>query len=147
MSDKYFVDTNILMYAHDRLAGAKHEKAKALVEKLWATRSGALSTQVLQELCVNIRRKTKHPPSAAETRDLVSDYLRWDVVVNTANSTVEALDVETRHQVSFWDALIIHAAHVAGATILYSEDLSDGQMYGSVRVVNPFSADASTSPR
>lgn len=140
MSDKYFVDTNILMYAHDRLAGPKHEKAKALVEELWTTRSGVLSTQVLQELCVNIRRKTKRPPSAAETRDLVSDYLRWEIVVNTPNSTVEALDLEARHHVSFWDALIIHAANVAGATILYSEDLSDGQTYGSVRVINPFNA-------
>jgi predicted nucleic acid-binding protein len=140
MSDKYFVDTNILMYAHDRLAARKHEKAKALVGELWNARSGVLSTQVLQEFCVNIRKKTKHPPTTSETRDIVSDYLRWEVVVNTADATIEALDLETRFQVSFWDALIIHAANVAGATILYSEDLSDGQVYGSVRAINPFNA-------
>jgi predicted nucleic acid-binding protein len=107
-----------------------------------STRSGALRTQVLQELLVNIRRKTKHPLSTAETLDLLSDYLRWEGVVNTADSTVEAFDLEARYQVSFWDALIIHAAYIAGATILFSEDLSDGQRYGSIRVVNPFNADA-----
>lgn len=51
MSDRYFVDTNILMYAHDASAGLKHERAKALLEELWRARSGVLSTQILQELC------------------------------------------------------------------------------------------------
>lgn len=57
MSDRYFVDTNILMYAHDSAAGDKHTRAKALVEELWQNRSGVVSTQVLQELAVNLRRK------------------------------------------------------------------------------------------
>jgi predicted nucleic acid-binding protein len=61
MSDRYFVDTNILMYAHVPAAGDKHEHAKALVEKLWETRSGVVSTQVLQELVVNLRKKAKKP--------------------------------------------------------------------------------------
>jgi predicted nucleic acid-binding protein len=69
MSDKYFVDTNILMYAHDAASGEKHEKAKALVEKLWETRSGAVSTQVLQELAVNLRRKARRSLDARSTRD------------------------------------------------------------------------------
>ncbi len=56
MSDRCFVDTNILMYAHDSAAGEKHERAKALVEELWQARSGVVSTQVLQELAVNLRR-------------------------------------------------------------------------------------------
>ena len=57
MSDKYFVDTNILMYAHDNSAGPKHERAKAIVEELWRDRTGVVSIQVLQELAVNLRRK------------------------------------------------------------------------------------------
>ena len=57
MSDRYFVDTNILMYAHDNAAGEKHERAKTLVEELWRERKGVVSTQVLQELAVNLRRK------------------------------------------------------------------------------------------
>jgi predicted nucleic acid-binding protein len=137
MSDKYFVDTNILMYAHDTAAGEKHQRAKALVEELWATRAGVVSTQVLQELTVNLRRKTKKPLDAKATREVVSDYLAWQVVVNSGESILEALDFETRYQVSFWDALVIQAAHAAGAEILYSEDLSDGQRYGTVVVKNP----------
>jgi predicted nucleic acid-binding protein len=63
--------------------------------------------------------------------------MAWHVVVNTAESIVEALAIESRYKISFWDALIVQAAGVSGAEILYSEDLSDGQSYGSVRVVNP----------
>lgn len=137
MSDRYFVDTNILVYAHDRSAGAKHERARSLVERLWASREGVLSTQVLQELAVNVRRKAARPLSPEETRDLVADYLSWEIIVNTGDSVVEALELESRYRISFWDAMIVHAAQVAGAGVLYSEDLSDGQVYGSVRVVNP----------
>jgi predicted nucleic acid-binding protein len=59
-------------------------------------------------------------------------------VVNTPESVLGAL--ETRHDISFWDALIIYAAQAAGTEILYSEDLNDGQMFGPVRVVNPLRA-------
>jgi len=137
MSDRYFVDTNILMYAHDTAAGEKHRRAKALVEQLWETRAGVVSTQVLQELAVNLRRKTKKPLDAKVTREVVSDYLAWQVVVNGSDSILEALDLEARYQISFWHALVIQAAQAAGAEILYSEDLSDGQRYGMVRVKNP----------
>src|SRR5687768_10864620 len=98
MSDRYFVDTNILMYAHDSAAGEKHARAKALVEVLWENRSGAVSTQVLQELAVNLRRKAKKPLDAKATRDVISDYLAWHVVVNGGDSILEALELETRYQ-------------------------------------------------
>ncbi len=58
--------------------------------------------------------------------------------MNGGESILEALDAEARYKVSFWDALVLHAAQASGAEILYSEDLSDGQRYGSVRVMNPF---------
>lgn len=137
MSDKQFVDTNILMYAHDVSAGAKHQRAKALVEELWRTRLGVVSTQVLQELCVNLRRKAGRPLELKATRDLIADYLSWQVMVNTGGSILEALELEDRYQISFWDALVVQAAQASGADVLYSEDLSDGQTYGAVRVVNP----------
>jgi predicted nucleic acid-binding protein len=137
MSDKYFVDTNILMYAHDTSAGAKHERAKALIEQLWRNRTGVVSTQVLQELSVNLRRKAGRPLDVKATRDIVTDYLTWQVVVNGGESILEALDIEARFQISFWDALVLQAAHTSGAEIVYSEDLADGQTYGSVRVINP----------
>ncbi|HEV7427479.1 MAG TPA: hypothetical protein VGQ46_14030 [Thermoanaerobaculia bacterium] len=71
------------------------------------------------------------------TRDIVTDYLSWEVVVNDGDSILGALQLEERYQISFWDALVIQAARGSGAAVLYSEDLSDGQIYGSIRVVNP----------
>jgi predicted nucleic acid-binding protein len=134
---KYFVDTNILSYAHDRAAGKKHERARQLVEHLWTTGQGALSTQVLQELCVNLRRRLAHPLPSAEIRKLIEDYLSWEIVVNTPQSILAALEIETRYKLSYWDALILHAAESCGAAVLYSEDLANGQRYGAVEVVNP----------
>jgi predicted nucleic acid-binding protein len=140
MSDRYFVDTNVLLYAHDRTAGAKHEQARALVEELWRDRTGVVSTQVLQELAVNLRRRARRPLDVRTTREIVGDYLTWQVVVNGVDSILGALDIEARYQISFWDALIVHSAESAGAAVLYSEDLSDGQTYGSAKVLNPFVA-------
>jgi predicted nucleic acid-binding protein len=147
MSDKYFVDTNILMYAHDTSAGEKHERAKALVEELWRDRTGVVSTQVLQELAVNLRKKVRRPLDSKATRDIVADYLTWQVVVNGGESILEAFELEVRYQISFWDALIVQAAQASGAEILYSEDLSDGQAYGPVRVVNPLPNQGAADPQ
>lgn len=142
MSDRFFVDTNILMYAHDTSAGAKRERARSLVEELWRDRTGVVSTQVLQELSVNLRRKAGRPLDAKATREVVADYLTWHVIVNVGESILEAIDLEARYQISFWDALVLQAAQASGAEVLYSEDLSDGQTYGSVRVLNPLRAGA-----
>jgi predicted nucleic acid-binding protein len=138
MNDRCFVDTNILVYAHDRSSGLKHKRAQSLVEGLWNSGAGVLSTQVLQELCVNLRRKTSHPLSLEETSRLIEDYSRWEVVLNTPGSILAALAIEARYKISFWDALILQAAESAGVEIVYSEDLATGQSYGTVRVMNPF---------
>jgi predicted nucleic acid-binding protein len=140
MSDKCFVDTNVLVYAHDRSTGAKHRAAQMLIQDLWNSGLGVLSTQVLQEFCVSLRRKAARPLAADEVRRLIQDYSTWEVVTNTAESILRALEIEARYKTSFWDALIIHAAEASGASVLYSEDLSNGQRYGAVRVVNPFAA-------
>jgi predicted nucleic acid-binding protein len=137
MSARRFVDTNILVYAHDRGAGKKHRLARTLVERLWLERSGAISTQVLQELYVNVRRKAAAPISSEEAQRLIADYLAWEVVINDGASILRAIELETHYEISFWDALIVQAAEQAGVTILYSEDLSPGQVYGSVEVVDP----------
>jgi predicted nucleic acid-binding protein len=138
MSDRTFVDTNILVYAHDRSGGRKHEVARDLVRRLWRERSGVLSTQVLQELYVNIRRKAAVPLSAAEAREVLKDYLSWTVVFNDGPAILRATELEQRFGLSFWDALIIQSAHEAGTAVVCSEDLNHGQSYGAVTVVNPF---------
>ena len=138
MSASHFVDTNVLVYAHDRGSGRKHQAAKELVTKLWHERSGVLSTQVLQEFYVNIRRKAAHPVGATAARRLIEDYLSWNVVVNDGAAVLQAVDFEKRYKISFWDALIIQAANVANVTLLYTEDLNHGQTYGMVEACNPF---------
>jgi predicted nucleic acid-binding protein len=137
MPDKYFVDTDILLYAHDRSAGLKHERARQLIERLWTSGQGVLSTQVLQELCINLRRKIARPLPVEEVRRLIQDYLSWEIVVNSPASVLQALEIEVRYKTSFWDALVLQAAETAGAAVLYSEDLAAGQKYGPIQVVNP----------
>jgi predicted nucleic acid-binding protein len=144
MNGKCFVDTNILVYAHDADAGAKHRRAQEVVEELWDSRRGVISTQVLQELCLNVRCKYRRPFSRKETQILVESYMKWEVVVNDVTSIVQALTSEERYKVSFWDALILQAAESAGVDVLLSEDFASNQSYGSVRVKNPF-ADSSGS--
>jgi predicted nucleic acid-binding protein len=100
MSDKCFVDTNVLVNAHDRAAGVKHQRARSLIEKLWNSGGGVLSTQVLEELCINVRRKSRHPLSVEETRRLIQDYSSWTIVIHTAESVLEALDIEFHHKIS-----------------------------------------------
>ena len=138
MSEKSFVDTNVLLYAHEESAGVKFAKAQTLIEKLWAERSAVISTQVMQEFVVNLQRKTQRKPSLLLLGTLIEDFSSWTVVVNDASSCKRALGVQEKYGLSFWDSLIVQAAHVADAKVLYSEDLSDGQRYGTVRVVNPF---------
>src|SRR5687767_12068204 len=101
MSDRFFVDTNVLVYAHDNSAGVKHDRARGLVERLWQDRSGVLSTQVLQELYVSLRKARRALP-ASEARQIVADYLRWEIVVNTGESVLEASALEERYRLSFW---------------------------------------------
>ena len=123
MSAKAFVDTNVLVYAHDSSAGEKHEQAKSLVKNLWIEKTGVLSTQVLQEFYVTVRRKVLHPGDIGTAKRWLSHYLNWQVIESDGNAVLHAIDVEQRYQLSFWDALIVQAANQAGTTLLYSEDL------------------------
>ena len=140
MSDKCFVDTNILVYSQDRAAGDKCSRAQVLINALWEDRNGVISTQVLQELHIALRRRLKSPMSAVEAAEILRDYSEWQVVVNNRESIFRAIDIETRYKISFWDALILQAAEQAGAKTVYSEDLSHGARYAGVQVVNPFIA-------
>ena len=72
-----------------------------------------------------------------EVRRLIQDYLSWEIVVNTPESVLQALEIEVRYKTSFWDALVLQAAESSGAAVLYSEDLAAGQKYGPIQVINP----------
>ena len=133
-----FVDTNVLVYAEDRDAKTKHEVARDLLVRLWDAREGVLSVQVLQEFYVSVTRKLKKPVTSAKALDIIEEYLTWTVVENTGRLLVEAIALQQRAQLSFWDSLIVQAAIEAGCDRLYSDDLTAGQKFGSVVVVNPF---------
>jgi predicted nucleic acid-binding protein len=133
-----FVDTNVLVYAEDRDAGTRHEIARELILELWSTRDGALSVQVLQEFYVTITRKLRKPLPAARALDILQEYLSWTVVENTGGLLVDAVRLQRKAQLSFWDAVVVQAAVNAGCEKLYSEDLNAGQRFGPVLVINPF---------
>jgi predicted nucleic acid-binding protein len=140
MNAEVFVDTNVLIYAHDRTAGEKHEVAAGIVAGLWNTRAGALSTQVLQEFYVNVTRKIPNPLSRSKAREIVSRYALWPLVQITAPMVLRASEVEEQYRLSFWDALIVTAAARSGARRLLTEDLNHGQDLLGLRVSNPFLA-------
>jgi predicted nucleic acid-binding protein len=133
-----FVDTNVLAYAHDRSEAAKQPVAQALLEGLWRDRAGVLSTQVMQEFYVVATRKFEPPMPRAAARELVVLYATWPVVQVDLPLIVAASELEERHSLSFWDALVVEAARRAGATRLVTEDLQPGQHIAGVTVENPF---------
>jgi predicted nucleic acid-binding protein len=134
-----FVDTNVLIYAEDRDAKEKHLVARDLILELWESREGVLSVQVLQEFYVNVTRKLKKPLSAGKAREIVEEYLTWTVIDNTGRMLLDAMELQRKAQLSFWDSLVVQAAIDAGCDKLYTEDLNAGQQFGSVTIVNPFS--------
>ena len=93
--------TTILVYAHDLDAGKKHETARKPIENLWETRTGAISTQVLQELYVTLTRKIPAPLSKPVARSIVANYLDWEVAVNEGGTVLQASEIEDRHGLSF----------------------------------------------
>lgn len=138
MNAKTFVDTNILIYAHDADAQTKHEIAKGILRELWKQRTGVLSTQVLQEFYVNVTRKISSPLSKSSARAVVDNYAVWCVDTTLAEISA-AFRIEDKARIGFWDALIIAAAGKAGADRILSEDLNAGQAISGVRIENPFS--------
>jgi predicted nucleic acid-binding protein len=137
MSDKTFVDTNVLIYAHDVDASEKNRIAKAVLQDLWSDRTGVLSVQVLQEFYVNVTRKIPSPLSKDLARLVVSSYSIW-CMETTPTEISAAFRIEDESRIGFWDALIVSSAAKSGATRILSEDLSAGQRIAGILIENPF---------
>ena len=135
-----FVDTNILLYAHDRKAGKKQAVAAQLLAGLWESREGILSPQVLQEFLVNAVRKLKDPLALAQARDIVRTYSVWVVRDTGVDDILRAAELMELTGLTLWDCLILASAEAANATVLYSEDLQHGQEVAGLTVRNPFVA-------
>lgn len=141
MTDRTFVDTNVLVYAHDVDAGQRHDVAKSLVAELWETRRAVISTQVLQEFYVNATRKIPSPLPRATARRIVNTYAVWQTELIAPVDVHRASELEEQHKLSFWDALIVAAALKGGATTILTEDMSAGRTISGIRIDNPFVVD------
>lgn len=137
MNDKTFVDTNVLIYAHDVDAKAKHKVAKDVLRNLWSERGGVVSMQVLQEFYVNVTRKIASPIPKDAARMVVNTYAVWCVETTPAEISA-AFRIEDESRIGFWDALIVASAVKCGATRILSEDLNAQQKISGLRIENPF---------
>jgi predicted nucleic acid-binding protein len=135
---RFFVDANLLVYAYDSSAGRKRKASSEILSLLWQHRTGILSTQVLQEFFVSLTQKVRNPILPETAREIVSDLLRWPLVVNDGKNILRAIDFQVKYHFSFWDSLIVQAAVTSRSQYLLSEDLQDGQVIESVTILNPF---------
>ena len=141
MKDKVFLDTNVIVYAHDRSSGEKHAVAKAIMEYLWETSKGVTSVQVLQEFFVCVTKKIEKPLLLKNARAILEYLSSWDVVVNDKYITLKAIDLQERYRFFFWDSLVIQAAIQSQSRLLFSEDLRSGQVIKGLKIINPFSGE------
>ena len=137
--DKVFLDTNLLLYAYDVGSPAKHAVAVRILEDLWKSGNGILSTQILQEFFVNV---TKKIPQAVICRGRQGDRRGFPEVEGSSpwegRTILRAIDLHEKHKYAFWDSLVIQSAIEGGARWLLSEDLRDGQRIGDLAIRNPF---------
>lgn len=136
MTVRCFVDSNVFVYADDRSAGVKRDRARDLIREVMGARTGVLSLQVLQEYFAVSTKKLGVPAAAARRR--IEVLSRLDVVILGVEDVLAAIDLHRLHGFSIWDALVIRAALNAGCRVLYSEDLQDGRRIDGLEIVNPF---------
>lgn len=136
MTERFFLDTNVLLYADDANDPAKQDKAVQLIERAFVTQAGVLSTQVLQEYFVNATRKLGVKPEFA--RESVDHYRMLTTLLIGPEDILAAIDLYRLNSLSLWDSLILQMALKGGCKVLYSEDLQAGQKFAGLKVVNPF---------
>ena len=145
MAEIVFVDSNILLYAHDRDAGEKRHIAQNILVRLAIERRGALSMQVLQEFYTNATRTLARKLPKHEARDIVEDFAHW-CIETTPEEILLAFAIEDRTHLHFWGALIVAAAKKAGASRILSEDWNHGQIIEGIRIENPFKSETGSAP-
>jgi predicted nucleic acid-binding protein len=138
MNGLAFFDTNVLVYADDTSSPEKQDRSIALFAEHLRRGTAVVSLQVLQEYFAAVTRKLGVAPEMAQRK--VEILARGRVVRFEASDVIAAIELHRLTQISFWDALIVHAARSAGVAVLYTEDLQPGAVLGGVRVVNPFAS-------
>jgi len=139
MSDKYFLDTNIFIYSFDQKEKSKRQKANSLIKNALHEGKGHISIQVIQEFFNVATRKFEVPISLLKSKEYLEKvFMLLEVVYPDEGLIKTGLDIATTTGYSFYDSLIISAALKGGCSVLYSEDLQDGQRVMGVTIKNPF---------
>jgi predicted nucleic acid-binding protein len=139
MSDKVFLDTNIFIYANDRNEPRKQAIAIDLIRDATIESSGVISYQVIQEFLNVVLTKVPHKMPHTDAKLYLDTVFRRLIAVPSSMALIsDAIRVQERFRLSWYDSLIVSAAQYAGCSTLYSEDLQDGQQFGSVTVKDPF---------
>ena len=139
MTDKIFLDADVLVAAHDLDAGEKRAIAEHILRQLWQDQTGLLSVFVLQEFYVALVSAPASPVPRRAARELVEAYSVWPTVALDAADILAASEIEERHRLSFRDATIIAAARKSRATLLLSERILPARHITGLEVRNPFS--------
>jgi predicted nucleic acid-binding protein len=131
-----FVDSNILIYAHAKDAGERHARSEALITRLADEGAGALSVQVLCEFYSIATKKLRMREEYVE--QVIRNLAFWNIHRPGHSDILQAISLQRRHKLSWWDALVINSAIECGADILWSEDLQAGRRFGEMTIRNPF---------
>ena len=140
MTGPVFVDTNALVYRYDAQNPAKQARADAWFTFIWHSRTGRLSFQVLQELHATLTRKLRPAMPAPDAQLIVRSLAFWQPVAVDLAMLERAWLLQDRFSMSWWDALIVAAAQVCACKVILTEDLQHGQVFDTVRVVDPFAS-------
>jgi len=136
MIEKFFIDTNILIYSIDHHYPKKKIISRELIAELLEDNSGIISTQVLQEFYYAAVNKLRSDSKIV--KELLKSFEDFEIVQINPPIIYNAIDCSITNNISFWDALIISAAESANCNKLFSEDLNSGQIISGVKIVNPF---------
>jgi predicted nucleic acid-binding protein len=139
MNARFFLDTNLFVYSLDPSASAKARRATQLIRKAIATRNGVVSYQVVQEFFNVAFRRFTPPMTLAEAEQYLATVFRPLLAVHSSHALyAEGLRLRSRYRLSWYDSLIVAGALEAGCSVLYSEDMHEGQQFGELRIENPF---------
>jgi predicted nucleic acid-binding protein len=139
MKDKFFLDTNIIIYSFDSSAAEKKKKAIKLISHALENNLGVVSFQVVNEFSNAALRKFKTPLSTIDLRDYIKNVLAPMCLVHSSFPLLEiAYNILEQTGFSFYDSLIVAAANQADCKILYTEDLQHGRKIAGVEIINPF---------
>ena len=138
MADKFFLDTNIIVYTFDSNETKKKKLALDLFQNLFTEKNYFISTQVIQEFCNVALMKMKPILTVENINNFINTFPK-NVIHKIERETIsKALKIKKKSQLSFWDSMIISAASEAGCNKLYTEDLTHGQTIAKVKIINPF---------